>query len=170
MEKLICEMFDQGIIRPSQSPFSSLVLLVYKKDGTYHFCVDYQDLNATTVKDKFPILTINELLDELGGATIFSKLDLRAGYYQIRMHHCDIYKTTYTHEGHFKFLVMPFGLSNTPSTFPAAMNQSFPPYLHKFVIVFFDHILVYSASINDHIHHMEQILLCLLQELLCQTP
>jgi hypothetical protein len=158
VENQVKEMLSSGIIQPSNIAFSSPVLLVKKKDQTWRFCVDYRHLNAPTVKFKYPVPIIDELLDELHGACWFSSLDLRAGFHQILLKPGEEFKTTFqTHIGHFEFKVMAFGLTEAPGTFQRAMNTTLAPVLRKCALVFFDDILVYSATLDDHLRHLQQV-------------
>src|SRR5262249_34899281 len=158
------ELLDKGYIRPSFSLWGAPVLFVKKKDGTLRLCIDYRELNKVTVKNKYPLPRINDLFDQLKEAVVFSKIDLRSGYYQLRIRNSDVLKTAFrTRYGHYEFKVMPFGLTNAPAAFMDLMNRVFRRYLDQFVIVFIDDILIYSPSLSAHKKHL-RIVLSILRE------
>ncbi|GJT10488.1 putative reverse transcriptase domain-containing protein [Tanacetum coccineum] len=159
------ELSDKGFIRPSSSPWGAPVLFVKKKDGSFRMCIDYRELNKLTVKNRYPLPRIDDLFDQLQGSSIYSKIDLRSGYHQLRVRDQDIPKTAFrTRYGHYEFQVMPFGLTNAPAVFMDLMNRVCKPYLDKFVIVFIDDILIYSKDEREHEEHLKAILELLKEE------
>ena len=155
LKEQLQELLDKGFIRPSASPWGAPVLFMKKKDGTMRLCIDYRELNQVTVRNKYPLPRIDDLFDQLQGAQVFSKIDLRSGYHQLKIKGEDIPKTAFrTRYGHYEFLVMPFGLTNAPAAFMDLMNTVFHKYLDRFVIVFIDDILIFSKSMEEHEEHL----------------
>jgi hypothetical protein len=160
IEKAIKEFLVMGHIRLSSSPFASSVVFILKKDGTMRLYIDYRALNKKTIKNRYPIPCIDELMDELHGAVFFSNNDLFSGYHQINIREQDIEKTIFRcHFGHFEFMVMPFGLTNAPPTFQSCMNHIFRDQLRKSILVFFDDILVYNKIWQEHMRHLDEVLI-----------
>ena len=158
------ELVDRGFIRPSISPWGASVLFGKKKDDTWRLCIDYRQLNKVTIRNRYPLPQINDLFDQLQGARVFSKIDLRSGYHQLRIRESNIPKTAFrTRYGHYEFLVMSFGLTNAPAAFMDLMNRVFRPYLDRFIIVFIDDILVHSRSKLEHERHLGLVLQTLRQ-------
>jgi hypothetical protein len=164
VEKQLATLLDNGWVEPSTSPYGAPIIFAPKKDGTWRMCVDYRRLNEITIKNAYPLPRIDELLDQLGGAKVFSIIDLQSGYHQVRIKPADREKTAFhTPFGAFQYTVMPFGLCNAPATFQALMNDVFRKHLRKFVLVYLDDILVYSRSAAEHAQHLEMVLKLLQQ-------
>ncbi|GJZ65159.1 putative reverse transcriptase domain-containing protein [Tanacetum coccineum] len=159
------ELSDKGIIRPSSSPWGAPVLFVKKKYGSFRMCIDYRELNKLTMKNRYPLLRIDDLFDRHQGSSVYSKIDLRSDYHQLRVRKEDIPKTAFrTRYGHYEFQVMSFGLTNAPAVYMDLMNRVCKPYLDKFVIVFIDDILIYSKSKQGNEEHLKLILELLKKE------
>ena len=152
-------LLDKGFIRPSTSPWGAPVLFAKKKDKTLRLCINYRKLNRVTIKNRYPLPRIDDLFDQLRGARVYSKIDLRTGYHQLRVREIDISKTTFRMRyEHFEFTVMPFGLTNALAAFMDLMHRVFQPYLDQFVVVFVDDILIYSQSEWEHEYHLRIVL------------
>nr|GFA85051.1 putative reverse transcriptase domain-containing protein [Tanacetum cinerariifolium] len=165
LSKQLKELSDKGFIRPSFLTMGSSSPICQKKDASFRMCIDYRELNKLTVKNHYPLPRIDDLFDQLQGSSVYSKIDLRSGYHQLRAREEDIPKTAFrTRYGHYEFQVMPFGLTNAPAVFIDLMNRVCKPYLDKFVIVFIDDILLYSKDEKEHEEHLKAILKLLKKE------
>jgi hypothetical protein len=156
------ELLDLGLIHPSVSPWGAPIIFIRKKDGSWRLCIDYRQLNKATIKNQYPLPRIDDLFDQMKGAMVFSKINLRSGYHQLRIKEDDISKTAFkTRFGHYEFIVLPFGLTNAPGVFMSLMNGVFREYLDKFVQVFIDDILIYSRTTEEHDKHLRLVRQCL---------
>jgi hypothetical protein len=159
LKKQIVELQSKGLIHPSSSPWGAPMLFMEKKDGTQWMCVDYRSLNEVTIKNKYPLLRIEDLFDQMKGASVFSKIDLRSGYHQLKIRESDIPKIAFrTRYGLYEYIVMSFGLTNAPAYFMYLMNKVFMEYLDKFVLVFIDDILIFSKTEEEHEKHLRMVL------------
>lgn len=165
LKKQLEDLLENIFVRPSMSPWGAPVLLVKKKDGSMRLCVDYRQLNKVTSKNKYPLLRIDDLMDQLVGARAFSKIDLKSGYHQIKVKDEDVQKTVFrTRYGHYEYLVMSFGVSNAPGVFVEYMNHICHTYLDRFVVVFINDISIYSKSEEEHDKHLRVVLQVLKRE------
>ena len=153
------ELLDKGFIRQSISPWGASILFAKKKGKTLRLCIDYRQLNRVTINNRYPLSRIDDLFDQLRGVRVYSKIDLRIGYHQLRVRETDISKTAFrTRYGHFEFTMTPFGLTNAPAAVMDLMYRVFQPYLGQFVVVFVDDILIYSQSEWEHEYHLRIVL------------
>ncbi|GIL61071.1 hypothetical protein Vafri_15470 [Volvox africanus] len=165
VKRQVTDLLAKGMIRPSTSPYSASILFVGKKDGTLRMCIDYRGLNVTMIKNRYPLLRVDDLLDKLKGSAYFSSIDLQQGYNQIRIDASDIPKTAFrTPFGHFEYTVLSFGLTNATATFQAVMDCMFRPYIDRFVVCYLDDILVYSKTREEHLEHLKLVLEVLRRE------